>query len=144
MTTKSLSWDTTGTPDGRYLLKVLSSNKYARPTEQKSGEAVIDIIVDNTPPTIALPDKVTGMEQLARLQFVDALTPIAAASYRLDDGPWVALLPTSGVFNSKRQTVLLLSPDGKFTLSAGEHKLILQALDAAGNKLERTITVVIP
>ncbi len=37
-----------------------------------------------------------------------------------------------GVFNSKRQTVPLLSPDGKFTLSAGEHKLILQALDAAG------------
>ena len=105
---------------------------------------MIDITVDNTPPTISLPDKVTGIEQLARLQFIDPLVPITEASYRLDDGPWVALLPASGVFTSKRETVLLLPPDGKFTLPPGEHKLTLHAQNAAGNKLERIITVVVP
>ena len=127
ITGKSLTWDTTTTPDGPYLLKIVTSNKYAAPDDPKSGEAVIAITVDNTPPTVAVADKVTGMQQVSRLQLVDALSPIVGGAYRLDDGPWIALVPEDGVFSSTRETVLLLPPDGHFNLTPGEHKLTLQA-----------------
>lgn len=144
ITKKSLNWDTKAMPDGVYLVKVVTSDKYARPTDPKSAEVVTTITIDNTPPTVAVDDKVTGMEAVKRLELRDDLSPIVSGSYRLDDGPWIALVPESGIFSSKHEWVTLVSPDGTFTLAAGEHKLTIQAKDAAENLLEKKVTVMIP
>ncbi len=108
MTGKTFTWDTTTTPDGVYLLKLVTSNKYAAPDAPKSAEAMLRIIVDNAPPTVTVAEKVTGMEQLSRLELIDTLSPLVSGAYRLDDGPWIALVPESGVFSSKRETVRLI------------------------------------
>ena len=141
---KTFSWDTKTVPDGRYLLKMVSSNIFAKPADPQSSTSVIAVVVDNTPPTVAVNDIVQGRESIARLEITDALTPITGGAYRLDDNPWIALVPEDGVYGSKHEWVKLIIPAGTITLTPGEHKLTLQAKDAAGNVMVRTITLVIP
>lgn len=141
---KTYSWDTKTLPDGVYQIKIVASDLFAKPADPKSAEAVITVTVDNTPPTVAVEDRVNGIAGVARLELTDALTPITCGAFRLDDYPWIALVPEDGVYGSKREWVKLIIPSEKIKLSSGEHKLTLQAKDAAGNLMNRTVQVVIP
>ncbi|HEX2950776.1 MAG TPA: hypothetical protein VHV83_14615, partial [Armatimonadota bacterium] len=145
-TTKtSFTWDTKAEANGTYMLKVVASDKYAKPTDPKSAEMITGgFIIDNTPPTTILDKKIAGWDTLKSFTITDNLTPLVGGKFRFDDGAWIALTAQDGVFDSKSERVQLISPDGPITLATGEHKMDLIAEDAAGNQMNRTITVVIP
>ena len=68
--------------------------------------------MDNTPPTVNLPDKAESWAQVQEFLITDNLTPIAGGKFRLDGGPWIALTPADGLFDSVSKRVKLLCPDG--------------------------------
>ncbi len=142
MKNKSFTLDTKGRADGVYQLKVVTSDKFAKPADPKSAQTIITVTIDNTPPTVSLEDKVIGLEHVTHFEISDALSPIVSAAYTLDDGPAVALLPEDGVFDSLHERVRLLLPEG-VAPTVGEHTLTIQAKDAADNVLTRTITLVV-
>jgi len=140
----SLPWDTRSVPDGVYMLKVVASNKYAQPDDPKQGEAIIGpLIIANTLPAISLRDKAYTWDDVKRFTVVDDKAPLLGGKFCIDDGPWTALVPENGTFSGPRQTLLLVNPGGEVNLPKGEHKLSIEVVDAAGNVLERTITLAI-
>ena len=97
---KSIQWDTKSTPDGYYRIKVIATNKYACPTDPKSAESISDLfVVANTPPTISVPEKVTGWDALKRIEIKEKITPILGGKFNIDGGPWIALEPENGIFD---------------------------------------------
>ncbi|MHB9130676.1 MAG: SpoIVB peptidase S55 domain-containing protein [Armatimonadota bacterium] len=140
----NIGWDTKSMADGVYRIKVIASDKYARPTDAKSAEIISGrFAIDNTPPVLAIADKVYTWEEIKRVQIVDNLLPIIGGKYRIDDGPWTALVAEDGIFNSRKKWVLLVTPNGDPTLTNVEHKVTIQAKDAADNLLNRTIILAI-
>lgn len=144
VTEKSIPWDSTSQKDGAFRFKVIASDMYAHPNDPKAAEAISGrFIVDNTTPKIEVDDKVFGWEKLSTLRVSDNLTPIMGGKYRIADGPWVALVPADGVFNSRQESITLMSPKGAVDLVKGEYPVIIQVKDAAGNLTERTVTLMI-
>ncbi len=140
----TMPWDTKSTPDGLYLLKIEASDKYAKPTDPKSAVVISGaVMIDNTPPSIALDDKVYGWDGLKRIVLTDNLTALMGGKYRIEDGPWTALVAEDGMFNARQEAALLVTPTGDVALTKGEYKVELQAFDSAGNMLDRTITVLV-
>lgn len=140
----SISWDSKSVADGAYRVKIVVSDKYARPTDAKTAEAMSGrFVVDNTLPVVASDDKVYGWEKMKRLEITDNLTPLVGGRFKIDDGPWIALVAEDGMFNSKHEFVLLVSPDGVIDLPAGTHKVALQVKDSAENMVDKTYTLVI-
>ncbi len=138
----SFMWDTKKATDGVYLLKIVASDKYAKPTDAKSAESIsTPFIIDNTPPTIDVADNVAKWADVSRLNVKDNLCTIMGGRYRLDDGPWVALIAEDGIFNTKDEWVLLISPDGPVTLTDGEHKLTIQVKDQGANVVTKKVTI---
>jgi Bacterial Ig-like domain (group 3) len=138
-----LAWNTKEVPDGRYRLKVVASDALANPTEPLSAEAISDVVVvDNTAPRILIrAAKRTGAglsgdrRPPAEIPCQDALTPIASAEYRVDQGEWIAAAAADGIFDSLTELVRI----DPARLPKGKHSLTLRVRDAAGN--ERTATV---
>ena len=138
----NIPWDTRTAPDGAYRVRVVASDKYAKPTEAQSAEAISGAItVDNTAPTISLPDRVSNWAAVAQCLVQDNASPIVGGKYRINNGAWTALVAADGMFNQRQELVRLLTPNGEVTLPAGECKLQIQVLDAAGNLLDKTITI---
>jgi hypothetical protein len=141
---KHIAWDSKSVPDGTYRVKVVASDKYARPTDAKTAEIISGrFVVDNTLPVIALDEKIYGWEKMKRVEITDNLTALIGGRFKIDDGPWIALVAEDGMFNSKHEFALLLSPDGVIDLPAGTHKVTIQTKDSAENLVDTTYTVVI-
>ena len=138
-----ITWDTHAMEDGKYRVKVVASDKYAHPTDAKSDEAISgSFIIDNTPPRIELPDKIVGWTQVEHVVISGHLSPIVGGRFRIDNLPWVALTPDTGVFTGTKVAVYLTTPAGPVDrLPRGDHTVDIQAIDAAGNKLERTFKI---
>ena len=47
-----------------------------------------------------------------------------------------------GIFNERRERVRLITPNGDMVPATGEFKVQIQVLDAAGNLLDKTVTVI--
>lgn len=140
----SIPWDTNMADDGTYRIKVVASDKYAKPMEAKTAEVISGrFVVDNSSPTVAVAEKVFGWEKLRRFEVIDNMTPIVGGKFRINDGPWTALVAEGGIFNSKRKWVLLTSPDGEIKLPFGEHKVSIQVEDSAGNVGDMAVTLVL-
>ncbi|HEY3418136.1 MAG TPA: hypothetical protein VGM23_14760, partial [Armatimonadota bacterium] len=138
----SLNWDSKSVPDGVYRVKVVATDKYAKPTDPKSAEAISGrIVIDNTAPTALVTDTVYSWDELKRILLTDNLSPIIGGKFRIDDGPWNALTAADGIFNSRQKWVLLVLGNGPLALADGDHKVVIQAKDAADNMLNRTITL---
>jgi hypothetical protein len=138
----SIPWDTKDTPDGSYLIRVVATDKYAKPTAPRSAEIISGLItVDNVPPAVKLPDKIHGWDAVKQFMVTDNLSPILGGKYRIDDGPWTALVADDGIFNRRQELVRMVTPNGDVVLTKGEFKLQIQVLDAAGNLLDKTITI---
>jgi len=138
----SIPWDTKSAPDGTYQIRVVASDKYAKPTNPKSAEIVSGFItVDNTPPAVRLEDKVYGWDAVEQFMVTDNMSPIVGGKYRIDDGSWTALVADDGIFNRREELVKLVSANGEMEKTKGEFKLQIQVIDAAGNLLDKTITI---
>ncbi|MEI6519348.1 MAG: SpoIVB peptidase S55 domain-containing protein [bacterium] len=144
LTITDATWNTKSVGDGKYRLKVVATDKYARPTDPKNGEYITgEFVVDNTPPEIvAIPDQIIGWKMIERMIVEDKTSPIIGGRFRIDNLPWVAITPDFSSFGTKRVNILLTTPNGPVDkLPKGNHTVQVQAEDAAGNKLDRTFRI---
>ena len=134
LTTPSYNWDTTSMPDGRYVIKVEATDKLSNPPAwAKFSEEVSDSFdIDNTQPTVtdiaAAPNG--GGTYKVTCTTEDEASHIQKAVYKIDgDEHWKVIFPDDGIFDSKREALLLQTN----SLSPGAHTITIQVTDAAEN-----------
>ncbi len=118
--------------DGRYLFRVVASDKpsnpaaYARETEGVSAP----IVIDNTPPVVTpgAPRR-DGMKLEIDVDVVDQASALRRCEYSLDAASWIPLEASDGVTDSARERFELRLDN----LKAGEHLIVFRAYDGAGN-----------
>ena len=115
---REASFDTTAFADGRYRLRVVVSDAGANPVgEGLTGERVSQpFLIDNTAPTLTdLAAERDGDALRVRFQAADSATKIARAEVSVNGSEWRAVLPESGLFDSRRATFSfeLEAPEGE-------------------------------
>ncbi len=121
-------WDTRSMPAGMYRLRVTASDRLANATDEAlSAQRVSEPFqIDHQPPAVEI---TPGADGLIKIRLRDSHTRLASASYALDGGPWKALFPTDGLFDTRDELVELDLDN----LGPGVHLLRIQASDGAGN-----------
>ena len=130
----SYAWDATLMSDGRYVIKVSATDKLSNPPNfAKSTEKISNPFdIDNSQPTVANITATANEDQTYQISCTaaDSSSYIQKAVYKIDnDEEWQVIFPDDGIFDSKRETLLLHTN----SLSAGEHTITIRVTDAAGN-----------
>ena len=133
----SINWNTKKTPDGRYRIKIVTTDALTSPDEPATVEVLSEPVqVVNTPPIIQVAKaQREGPAPPLSIPVTDAGTYVSSAEYRVDNGEWIAAAAGDGIFDSSEEIIRI---DPK-RLKAGKHTLELRARDAAGN--EATVKV---
>ena len=126
-------WESSSLPDGKYILKVVASDR-----ESNSRERALEhymesepVTFDHTAPVVESFTIVVeeGRKVSAKAKVVDATSVLSEASYSVDARDWKALYPEDGIFDSSIEEFTLSTE----ALSPGEHVLTFRASDATGN-----------
>jgi len=144
LTEPACTWQTVRVPDGIYRIKVRADDtKSNSPGRALATEEVSEpFIVDNTPPAVAnMQAKVAGNGEVAvTARLVDAASPIQDAVYSIDSGEWILLEPVDGIFDSRSETLEFSAG----VLEPGEHAIVINTRDSAGNVGAGKAVVVVP
>lgn len=132
--TSSYALDTTLMSDGRYVIKVNATDKLSNPPNfAKSTDKVSDPFdIDNSQPSVTEITATANEDQTYQISCTaaDPFSYIQKAVYKIDsDEEWQVIFPDDGIFDSKRETLLLHTN----SLPAGEHTITIRVTDAAGN-----------
>ena len=136
VTKTDYAWDTTGVPEGRYLVRVDSSDELSNPPDRVTRHSLESrpFIVDNTPPVVTqlklagtkLQGTVTdGVSIIVRIEFSVVGSKV-----------WYPIFPTDGVFD---QTTENFDVDLAGQLPPGPQLVAVRAYDRAGNQVTRTV-----
>ncbi len=130
----SYALDTTLMSDGRYVIKVSATDKLSNPPNfAKSTEKVSDPFdIDNSQPMVTDITATANEDRTYQISCTaaDSFSYIQKAVYKIDsDEHWQVIFPDDGIFDSKRETLLLHTN----SLPAGEHTITIRVTDAAGN-----------
>ena len=130
----SYALDTTSMSDGRYVVKVNATDKLSNPPNfAKSTEKISDPFdIDNSQPTVTDITATANDGQTYQITCTveDLASYIQKAVYKIDsDEHWQVIFPDDGIFDSKRETLLLHTN----SLPAGEHTITIRVTDAAVN-----------
>ena len=114
--------------DGRYFFRVVASDREVNAaTDAREAELVSSpVLIDNTPPVIAL-----GTASAAGIDFTatDAVSTLKRAEYAIDGGAWTPLAPVEGILDS-RTAHFHIDLTGR---PAGEHLLVIRVADSGNN-----------
>ncbi len=118
--------------DGKYLFRVVASDREVNPAGLARETELISspVLIDNTPPvvTASAPRKTpNGIE--VEFEAVDSASPLRRCEYSIDAGIWIPVEAADGVIDSPREKFVVRLD----RLSAGEHVLMLRAIDSANN-----------
>ena len=118
--------------DGRYLFRVVASDKpsnpaaFARETEGISAP----VVIDNTPPVVTPgAARRDGMKLEIDVDVADQSSALRRCEYSLDAASWIPLEASDGVTDSAREKFELRLDN----LKPGEHLIVFRAYDSAGN-----------
>jgi sugar lactone lactonase YvrE len=118
--------------DGRYLFRVIASDRPANPMQYaREAEGLsAPVLIDNTPPVV----RIAGMRRDAdRLEIdieaLDATSMLRRCEYSLDAASWQPLEAADGVTDSLREKFELRLDK----LRTGEHLVVIRVYDQAGN-----------
>jgi len=124
--------DTDVLADGRYLFRVVASDRPSNPagTARETELVSSPVLIDNTPPvvTVSAPRR-SGSHLEVDVDAADATSPLRRCEYSLDAGPWAPLEAEDGVTDSPRERFLLRLDD----LHPGEHVVVFRVYDTANN-----------
>ena len=137
-------WHLTGIPDGYYRVKVIASDApdNTPATTQSVARESSRILVDNTAPAIA------GLKwhQTADGHIVvtgvasDKLSPITAVSIQIDSSKnWRPAAASATIFDSPLEA--FRGRTG--VLTSGPHRIVVKAVDAAGNEAYASVLVTV-
>jgi hypothetical protein len=118
--------------DGRYFFRVTASDREANPPGSAREADLVSspVLIDNTPPVVRLSaPRASGSGVEIDVDAADAASPLKRCDYSVDAGPWTQLEAADGVIDSPQEKfqVRLLNPP------AGEHVIVIRAMDSAGN-----------
>jgi hypothetical protein len=123
-------WDSATVSDGWYVLRITASDRAANPpAEADSATGTTEpFLVDNTPPAVS-DLAVKGGVLTGRA--VDATSPLKKLEVAVDGAAWERIFPEDGIPDMPTETIRSdLTP---FDLSAGDHVILVRAVDDAGN-----------
>ncbi len=141
-TSTSYNWNTASVEDGTYLIKVVASDKSSNATGSLTDEVISEpFTICNKAPELKLGRRTIQMKAAAAATITGTATSksveITGVQYRVDGGDWAAAEPDNGIFDSPSEDFTITTP----SLSLGEHKVEVQAIDAAGNATSATVEV---
>jgi hypothetical protein len=118
--------------DGKYLFRVVASDREANPPDSAREAELVSspVLIDNTPPVVTAgnPRKTANSIEV-EFEAVDAASPLRRCEYSVDAGIWTPLEADDGVIDSRREKFVVRLD----RLPAGEHVLVLRAVDSANN-----------
>ncbi len=130
LTTRLFTWDTTSTPDGTYIVRVVASDAVANAPGQAltAMRDTAPFDVDNTPPRIVVEDVTpSGNQALVRLSISDAQSTVERVEYTVDAERWRAAYPADGIADQREERFVVTVPAGEV------ERLVLRATDAMKN-----------
>ena len=139
----NFNWNTAKVADGRYMVKVVVSDRLSNPVDALTGEAVSEpFTVVNKAPKLSLLKRTLSIEpdNGAKVQGFASqdLIAITGVQYRIDStGDWTAAAPDDGIFDSSLESFTIKT----LPLEKGEHTLEVKAIDQAGNSTTATLKV---
>ncbi|MFW6060286.1 MAG: hypothetical protein ACODAQ_08890, partial [Phycisphaeraceae bacterium] len=138
----SHEWQTRRVPDGRYVLRLIASDRRDNPGGMaKTSRRLSDpVLVDNTAPTLEnLENQQVGDGEIELAgEAVDKLSPIASIAYAVDDAEeYAPILPDDLIFDSTRERWSVTLSD----LSPGQHVVTLRVRDQRGNTTHKAMMI---
>ena len=136
-------WNTVRVPDGIYRLKVKADDEPSNPPARALASELVSepFRIDNTPPNVELKTRIEADGKvLVTATLSDAASPIDDAAYSVDSGAWVLLTPDDGIFDSQKENVTFRTE----SLKPGEHTIVVNVRDGAGNVGAGKAVVVLP
>ncbi len=134
LTKAEFEWDITTVADGRYQVKVVATDKLSNPVgwAKSADKMSMPFDVDNTQPAVGdiqVTPNGNGTYKIA-CEVTDMATPIQKAVYKIDnDENWKAIFPDDGIFDSKKEQLLLETDE----LPEGAHSITIRVTDRAQN-----------
>ena len=134
-------WDTKTIEDGRYEVRVTTSDERSNTTTTKlAGSRISDpFVVDNTAPVIKDSNlEIRNLNLTMNLEIKDEFTAIGKVSYTVDsNADWIAALPDDMVYDTTDEFFTIVIED----LEAGEHVVALKIVDDIENTMYKTFLV---
>jgi hypothetical protein len=124
--------DTDVLADGRYLFRVVASDRASNPagTARETELTSSPILIDNTPPVVtAGAPRRAGSHLEIDVDAADRTSALRRCEYSLDAGAWTPIEAEDGVTDSPRERFLLRLDD----LHPGEHVVVFRVYDTANN-----------
>jgi hypothetical protein len=128
----SLTFDEDVLADGKYLFRILASDREVNPPSSARDAQLVSspVMIDNTPPVFKLGAvRYSGGAAHIEFEASDAASGLRRCEYSLDAATWVPVEAADGVIDSPREKfVLELSG-----LAPGEHLVVIRVADSANN-----------
>ena len=130
LATRLFTWDTTSTPDGTYVVRIVASDAGANAPGQ-GLTAVRDtppFDVDNTPPRVVVENVASsGNQSVVRLLVSDGQSTLVRVEYTVDAERWQAAYPSDGIADEREERFAVTVP------TADLERLVLRVTDAMKN-----------
>ncbi len=136
----SVLWDTESMPEGQTQLKLVASDHMDNSaTERLRDEREsAPFAIDNSPPIIALDAQTSADGAIVEVAISDRISAVQKAYYTIDYGEQqYPIAPLDGVFDSRSEKARFAVE----ALAAGEHVIVVRAIDALDNIGVRQIVV---
>jgi hypothetical protein len=131
LTDQLLVWDTSSTPNGTYVLKVVASDarQNAAETALKGELESSSFDIDNAAPSVTVGAiRRDGTRFVVPVEVRDADSALTRVEYSLDAQKWQSAFPRDGILDGRQETFeLRMEPD-----SAGR-TLVVRATDSLNN-----------
>lgn len=128
----SYTLDPNAVPDGEYVARLVASDEESNSSGGARRSELISapFWVDNTPPRVDVSDQKVDLGTAeVRFHATSDLSPMRSAELSVDGGDWKPINPDDGIVDSRSETFTVHLQ----ALSPGEHRVLLRAVDIAGN-----------
>jgi len=124
-------WDTSSTPNGTYVLKVVASDAGSNPAELAlSGELESSSFdIDNTPPSVSIGTVGRdGSRFVVPVDVRDVDSALKKVEYSLDAQKWQSAFPRDGILDSRRESFEI-----RLDANTAGRMLVVRATDSLNN-----------